>query len=207
MLYWIDLFGTLAFAVSGASLGARRGVDLLGMVVLAVSTGVGGGIIRDAVLGNHPPGVFRDETYLLVCIGGAAAVILFPKVVARSQDLVMRADALGLAVFAALGAAQGEQSGLGPIGIMMMAAMTATGGGVVRDVLVARVPVIIRKDFYATAAMIGGGLWWLLGLTTLGQGGRMAIVIGVTLTLRLWAMAYNVKLPIYRSAEPGPPED
>jgi uncharacterized membrane protein YeiH len=195
LLYILDVCGTFVFAVSGGFKAARADLDLLGIMVLAVATGVGGGLIRDVLLGATPPAVFQDELYLVVCLlGGTAAFFGAPRIAAR-WNLVMAADAVGLGVFAALGAAKGSAFGLGPIGIVMMGALTATGGGVVRDMLVNEVPAVIRKDFYATAALIGGLCLVLVRLLGFGVPVQL-IAAGLTTTsLRFYAMLKHVNLP------------
>ena len=194
-MYWLDLFGTFAFAVSGAMLGVRRHLDLLGALVLAVVTGVGGGILRDVMLGVMPPGAMRDETYLLVCLLGGGLSIGYSRAVKRYWNHVMVADAVGLAVFTVIGASQAHVHGLGPIGVMMMTALTATGGGAIRDLLAMRIPIIVRKDFYASAAILGGLLWWALCEFSCPEIPKIVLTLGVTLGLRLWAMAHKVRLP------------
>ncbi|NNE71248.1 MAG: trimeric intracellular cation channel family protein [Rhodothermales bacterium] len=175
MIYLLDLIGTLVFAVSGALQANRHQLDFLGFMVLAVSTGVGGGVIRDMMLGATPPAVFQDELYLIVCVVGGVLVFRAAPPIARRWNRVMVADAIGLGVFAAIGAAKGHAFGLGPIGVMFMAALTATGGGVVRDLLVREVPAIIKGGFYATAALIGGLVYWFMGGLELGEPIRLTV--------------------------------
>lgn len=195
LLYAIDLCGTLVFAMSGAFKAVRYKLDLLGIIVLAVLTGVGGGLIRDMLLGATPAAVFQDEWYFIVCIAGALAVFFGAPHIAKRWNRVMIADAIGLGVFAGIGAVKALQYDLGPIGVMMMAALTATGGGVVRDVLVREIPAVIQKDFYATAAVIGGAA--LLGAHTLGWSQPIQFLVAgvVTTGLRFYAMVTNMTLP------------
>ncbi|WP_457651632.1 trimeric intracellular cation channel family protein [Rhodocaloribacter sp.] len=200
MLYAVDLLGTFVFAVSGAFQANRHELDFLGFMVLAVATGVGGGMIRDVLLGATPPAVFEDELYLIVCIAGGALVFRAALPIAKRWNRVLVADAFGLGVFAAMGAAKAAAFGLGPIGVVMMAATTATGGGVVRDVLVREVPAVIKGGFYATAALLGGAAY--LGAEALGLGEplRLTAAMVVTTGLRFWGMAHKVSLPTPRRA-------
>ena len=195
MLYALDIFGTFVFAVSGAFRAVKYELDLLGVLVLAVATGVGGGIIRDVLLGCRPPLAFQDEAYLFACVGGGLIVFFAARYIASHWDCVMAADALGLSVFAALGAAKGAIYGLGNISIILMAALTATGGGVIRDLLVTEIPVVLRADFYATAALLGGGSFLLARTFGLPEGIQLGSCIAVTYTLRLLAMRYKLSLP------------
>ncbi len=195
MIYVLDIFGTFVFAVSGAFRAARHELDLLGVLVLAIATGVGGGIIRDVTLGYTPPAAFQDEIYLLVCLMGGLVVFFAANKIAPRWDCVMIADAVGLSVFAAIGSAKAQMHGLGGIGIIMMAAITATGGGLIRDVLVREIPAILRADFYATAALLGGACFIATGRLGYSQGTQLLCAIVVTLLLRVLAMKYGISLP------------
>ncbi len=199
MLYALDLIGTFVFAVSGGLKAVRHDLDVLGILVLAILTGVGGGLVRDVLLGDTPPAVFQDEFFLVACVlGGIVVFFGAPHVAPRWQRMLM-ADAIGLGVFAAIGAAKATAFGLGPIGVVMMAGPTASGGGVLRDVLVREVPAVISKDFYATAALLGGLAFWLLSFTPIPDGVQLLLAAGVTTGLRVFAIARNMHLPRART--------
>ena len=204
MLRTLDLIGTLVFAMSGAFRAVKYELDLLGVLTLATVTGVGGGILRDMAMGTTPPVVFHDEAYLLVCVIGGLAVFLAPKRIATRWDWLMIADAVGLSVFAAIGAAKASSAGFGVIGIMMMAAMTACGGGVIRDVLVTEVPVVLRADFYATAALAGGACLVAARHAGLAENAQLLCAAAATLCLRLLAMKYRLSLPKARRMPASP---
>ena len=195
MLTALDLIGTFVFALSGALKGVRHQLDWLGVAVLAALTGVGGGIVRDVLLGDTPPAVFRDERFFVACLAGAAVVIAAAPRVAARWNLVMVADAVGLGLFAALGAAKGAAHGLGPIGVVLMGTLTAVGGGVVRDVLVGERPAVLYKGFYATAALLGAGT--LVVLDAFGQPlGRQLVAAALSCSaLRFVALVRNLRLP------------
>ena len=201
MLTALDLAGTFVFALSGALKGARHRLDWLGVAVLATLTGVGGGIVRDVLLGDTPPGVFRDERFFLACLLGAATVVLWAPAVAARWNRVMVADAVGLGLFAALGAAKGAAHGLGPIGVVLCGALTAVGGGVIRDVLVGERPAVLDRGFYASAALVGAAA--LVGLDALGASvpAQLLAAAAVTTGLRFVAMARRTRLP--RTALPS----
>lgn len=194
MLFALDIAGTFVFALSGAFKGVRRELDWLGIAVLAVLTGVGGGIVRDVLLGDTPPAVFRDERYLMVCLAGAVAVIAFGRTISKGWNRVMVADALGLGLFAAMGAAKGAAFGLGPLGTVLVGGLTAVGGGVIRDVLVGDRPAVLYKGYYATAALTGAAV--LVGLTALDtpEALRLGLAAGVASTLRFLELARNARL-------------
>ena len=195
MLYALDLLGTFVFALSGAFKGRRYELDWLGITVLAVLTGVGGGLIRDMLLGATPPAAFQDEWYFVACLLGAAVVIIAAPKIAKRWNRVMLADAVGLGLFAALGAAKGAAHGLGPIGVVMMGALTATGGGVIRDILVGELPAILYKGFYATAAIIGAIMF--VGIDAAGASESIALGAAAIIcsALRFYALVKNVNLP------------
>ncbi|KAF0185572.1 MAG: hypothetical protein FD164_137 [Nitrospirae bacterium] len=206
LIHVLDLVGTFAFAISGAFRAVKYELDLLGVIVLAVATGIGGGIIRDILLGSLPPNALHNETYLLICLVGALIVFIAAPKIAVRWDFVMLADAVGLGVFTAIGAAQAELSGAGVFTVMIMAAMTACGGGVIRDLLVKEIPAILTSDFYATAALIGGGCFVLLRPLQWSPDARLACAIIVTLGLRLIAMRYGISLPKVKRLPASPSE-
>ena len=205
-LYALDLFGTLVFAVTGAFRAVKYELDILGVLVLSVFTGVGGGILRDVILGEYPPAVFTNEIYFLLCLGGGLLVFFTAPRIARWWNVVKFFDAVGLAVFAALGALKGYEHGLGPIGVVMMGTMTAVGGGVIRDILVSEIPAVLTSDFYATAAALGALALW--GCQALGLGNEISLLVcaALTLVLRLWAMHHQFHLPRVNNL-PAPPSD
>ncbi len=195
MLYILDLFGTFVFALSGGFRAIRHDLDLLGVLVLSVATGVGGGLIRDMLLGDTPPAAFRDEWYLGVCLAGGLFVFFMAPKVAKRWNRVMVADAIGLGLFAGIGAVKAQSFGLGPIGIVMMAILTATGGGVIRDLLVLEIPAVIKKDFYATAALLGGVALLFAEYFGLPSEYLLFVAFAVTTGLRFVAMKTNLALP------------
>ncbi len=191
----LDLFGTLIFAITGAFRAVKHELDILGVLVLSVFTGVGGGILRDVILGAYPPAVFTNEIYFFLCIGGGLLVFFTASHIARWWNLVKIFDAVGLGVFAALGALKGYEYGLGPIGVIMMGTMTAVGGGVIRDILVSEIPAVLATDFYATAAALGALALWACQVAGLDSGVSMIVAAALTIVLRLLAMKFQVHLP------------
>jgi uncharacterized membrane protein YeiH len=204
MIHILDIFGTFIFAVSGAFRAVRHELDILGLLVLAIATGVGGGIISDIILGATPPAVFQDEIFIIVSVLGGLVVFFAAGKIAPRWDCVMFADAIGLSVFAAIGAAKAQDARLGVIGIIMLAAITATGGGVIRDVLVSEIPAVLRADFYATAALIGGAAFAAAEYLGFSRNYQLFVAITVTLCLRILAMKYNLSLPKVRSLPASP---
>ena len=198
LLYFLDIFGTAVFAVAGTFKAIKHELDILGVCTLALITGVGGGIFRDLLLGDTPPAAFRDETYFIVCIGAGLLAALLASRIARVWKFVKIFDALGLGVFTAIGAAKGMNFGLGFVGILLTGAITATGGGMIRDVLVREIPSVISRDFYATASFLGGAALIITVRLGAGSGIAVAAAIAVTTVIRLIAMKTGLSLPRVR---------
>ena len=204
MIHILDICGTLAFAVSGAFRAVKHELDLLGVLALATVTGIGGGILRDVLLSSKAPVSLVDYTYVLVCfIGGITVFFAAPKIASR-WNYVMAADAVGLSVFAAIGAAEAELQGAIPLTIILMAMMTACGGGVIRDLLVMEIPAVLKIDFYATAAICGGICFVFLGWVGMNNDLRIACAIAITLLLRVLAMKFGLHLPRVKSLRASP---
>lgn len=204
MINFLDIFGTFVFAISGAFRAVKYELDLFGVLVLSVATGVGGGVVRDLILGFTPPAAFQNETYLLVCFAGGLLVFIWSTRIATRWDSVMASDALGLSVFAAIGAAKASICGLGTIGIIMMAAITATGGGIIRDMLVCEIPAVLKTDFYATAALFGGLCFVTAGVLGCSENIQLFCAIAATICLRIVAMKYKISLPKVKSLPASP---
>lgn len=195
LLYLLDLIGVAVFAVSGVLVAARSGMDLLGGLALAALTAIGGGTLRDVLLNRHPIFWIRDARYLLVIILAAALTMFYISFFPPPGYGLLIADALGLALFAISGAQIAEAAGLSPLVVVLMGAMTGTAGGMLRDVMSARVPLVFQQDLYATAAM--GGVVMYLVLQKLGAPRNVAIGAGVAviLAMRWLAVVWGVHLP------------
>lgn len=198
ILYWADLAGVAVFAVSGALAAGRKGLDILGVVVVAALTAVGGGTTRDLLLDRHPIFWIADPTYLVVIGLAALATIAYARVRPPPVSALQVADAMGLALFAISGAQIAESAGLAPIIVVLMGTMTGAAGGVLRDVLCAEIPLILRRDLYATAAIAGTLAY--LAAQALGAERAWSFAIGMStvLALRLAAVAWGWRLPVFR---------
>jgi len=196
LLLSLDLLGTFAFAITGAVKAAEREFDWFGAIALAIVTGTCGGIMRDALIGNHPPIALVRPVYVIVCISAAIFVIIAQKKIVSKWNLVMIVDAIGLGTFTAIGAMHAENAGAGGIALVSLAVLTAVGGGMLRDILAGEIPLILRRDFYATPTLIGALFFWIFGLfTDQYHGTKVAIAIALTIILRLYAMYAKLKLP------------
>jgi uncharacterized membrane protein YeiH len=162
ILYALDLLGVAVFAVSGVLAARSRGLDLLGVIVIAAVTAIGGGTLRDLLLNRHPIFWITDARYLTVIMAAALLTIAYLRVRPPPGNALLVADAVGLALFALAGAQVAEASQCPPIIVVLMGTMTGVAGGVVRDVITAQVPLILQRDIYATAAIVGLVLYLLL---------------------------------------------
>ena len=154
LLLVIDLIGTFVFAVEGASAAIQGNLDVLGLMVLAFATALGGGIIRDVLIGAVPPNSIKDWRYPAIAFAGGAVVFFQSSFVNQvPASLIVALDAAGLALFAVAGAAKALDYGIHPFLAMLMGGVTGVGGGTIRDVLLARIPSVLRSDVYAAAAL------------------------------------------------------
>ncbi len=159
LLLAVDFVGTFFFALEGGMAAAKGNLDLLGVMVLAFATALGGGIIRDVLIGVLPPGAISDWRYGAIAFTGGFAVFLFYTFVAEiPATLLMVLDAAGLGLFAVAGALKALDCGINPFIAVLMGGITGVGGGTVRDLLLAEVPTVLRSDVYATAALAGAAI-------------------------------------------------
>ena len=205
MLFLFDLIGTIAFAISGAFVGIRKGMDIFGVNVLAVTTACGGGLMRDLIIGSIPPQMFRNPFFVMVAIVVANVVFLLvylhrhmPRKVAPLYDkLLFWFDSLGLAAFTVDGVMAGIAMGYGDneFLICFLGFMTAVGGGALRDVLAGQTPDIFRKHVYAVAAIAGAVL--MVALLRLFGSEQIAMLGGFLLVpvLRFLAAHFRWNLP------------
>lgn len=158
ILVVLDLLGIAVFAISGALVAVRKELDLFGVLVLAGITGLGGGFLRDVLIGATPPAALADWRYLLVPTAAGLVTFVYHPTLGRMERLVTVFDAAGLALFCVAGALKALDYGLGPLPAALMGMTTGIGGGMIRDVLAGRVPVIFRGELYATPALAGAAV-------------------------------------------------
>ena len=196
----LNIIGLFVFAISGALTALRNDMDAFGVAMIAFVTGVGGGTIRDVLLGAFPVWWIADPYAILVCLAGAATAIIAQPLITSRLNALIWADAMGLAVFAVLGA-QAALAAEAPVIIaIFMGAVTATFGGVVRDVLLNEAPLILKQDIYATAALIGAGVY--VGLIALALSSGVAAVIAALVTFAIRAAAIRFDIPSPKFGRP-----
>ncbi|MQA17980.1 trimeric intracellular cation channel family protein [Rugamonas rivuli] len=197
LFYILDLIGVAVFAASGTLAAMASHLDLLGIMVLAAMTAIGGGTVRDLLLNRHPVFWIEDPKPLLVIVASAVLTIVWVQVLPVPTDALLIADALGLALFAMSGAKVAEAQGCRALIVILMGTLTGVGGGLVRDILAAKVPLILRQDIYATAAIAGILLYILLKKA--GMPPRWAFGVGLVsiVVVRLLAIQLGLRLPSF----------
>jgi uncharacterized membrane protein YeiH len=192
----LDLFGTMAFAVTGAFKAIERKSDIVGIIILATITGVAGGTIRDIMMGHFPPRSISDPYYVIITVTtGFTMFFLYPKM-QKHWNLFLKFDAIGLGVFTAIGATFAyETYGMNFLAMSMAGMVTAVGGGILRDMFVNEIPMVFVKELYASASFLGVLVFYIaLSIDSNLEIATVASIV-VTTVLRLVAMKYNWNLP------------
>jgi len=202
LYYLLDAVGTVAFAMSGAFKAVRHRLDLLGVLVLGFATAMGGGVVRDTLL-NRTPVAFLSNGPAFFSLLGCVLAAAWPAIARRSgsprdiegERAFLVVDALGLAIFAVTGARLGVEAGLTAWSTILLAATTAVGGGMIRDILVREVPLVLSADFYATAALIGGLVYVVCARGGVPPSLTPIATFAVTFLLRVMAIWRGWHLP------------
>ena len=201
----IELLGVAVFAISGVLAAGRKGLDVFGVVVIALVTAIGGGTLRDVLLARHPIFWIADTAYLWVIIAATAATLLYVRIRVPSRQALLVADALGLAFFTIGGVQIAEQAGHTALIALVMGTITGVAGGVLRDVLTAEIPLVLRPGrLYATAAIAGAGLYLLLQLGGMPRHAAALAGMATTAGVRLAAIFWRLELPVARLPKDEP---
>ncbi len=195
LMYFLDLTGTVAFAISGAIAGVRKDSDIYGVIVLGCVTAVGGGTLRDVLVGRIPPFIFHDYNYLILSILASITVFFFHNFFEQRYDILLIMDALGLGVFTIIGLSIGLDYKIGYLGAIMMGVMTGTAGGMIRDVLLGEIPLVLQKTVYASACLAGGILFIILFKIGLNKNVNLFISATTVFVIRMLAIKLNWNLP------------
>lgn len=200
-VYWLDLIGVAVFAISGALVASRKELDLVGFGLIATVTGIGGGTLRDLLL-DRPLGWMQAPEYLVLCLIVATLLFFIAPYIQRRYPVLLWADAAGLALFSVIGARVADNAGSAPIVAVVMGVMTATFGGLIRDVLCNEIPLILRKEIYATAAALGAVVYLLVQYFVAEPVIAAAAGFIACFSLRALALIFGWSLPNYKS-RPG----
>ena len=198
LLHLLDLIGVAVFAISGALAAGRRGLDLIGVIVLGTVTAVGGGTLRDVLLDRHPIFWLADASYLIIIIAAALVTVAYTRWRPAPHATLLVADALGLSLFSVVGAQIAERAGLPALSGVLLGTVTATAGGAIRDVLSAEVPLIFRRGtLYATAAIAGTSMYFALVYVGLERGLASVLGMSVCAAVRFASIWWGLQLPVY----------
>ena len=195
-LYIIDILGTISFAVSGAFLAMEKKLDAFGVLVLAFVTAIGGGTLRDIMIGNLPVSWLKNETATIVIFSSAIVTMFFGRYLKHLTTTLFLFDALGLGLFTIIGIEKGIELNFSMGVCVALGTITASFGGVIRDVLLNNVPLVFRKEIYALASIIGGLFYYILFHSSLNDDAAKIICIVLILVIRLLAVKYKLSLPI-----------
>lgn len=191
----LDLLGTLAFAISGALAGRERRLDLFGMTILAFATAIGGGTIRDMMIGWTPVTWVTDLNYFYVTMLGVLMAIVFYRKFNFLRYSLFLFDTIGIAVFTLIGIEKGMTVGLHPIICVTLGTITACFGGVIRDILANKIPLIFKQEIYATACILGGLVYYLLNYFEFSKDIMYIGTAGIIIVVRVLAVKYKWSLP------------
>ena len=191
----LDYVGTLVFAISGALAAMRHRFDPFGVLILATVTAVGGGSLRDVVIGRTPVGWMQDITYAYLIIAGTLIAILFRTRLVHVRRTMFLFDAIGLGLFTIIGVEIGMAAELHPLICVLLGTLSASFGGVIRDMLANEVPLIFHKEIYASLSLLGGTLYLLLEKTSLPTDWNYMITSVLVVIARVMAVRYKWVLP------------
>lgn len=202
LLLSLDIAGTFAFAVSGASAGVKRELDLFGVLLLAFAAATAGGIARDVLIGATPPAALSDWRYLITALVAGAITFRWHALVDRFRNPVQLFDAVGLSLFAVAGAQKALAFGLSPTMAALLGMLTGIGGGIVRDVLLAGIPWVLRSELYAVAALVGAAV--VVSGDALQLNAAVAALLGAAscFALRIAAIRFRIGPPVARALPP-----
>jgi uncharacterized membrane protein YeiH len=205
LLLVLDLAGTFVFALNGALTALRTArLDIVGVVTLGMITAMGGGILRDLVIGAVPPATFDDWRYLAVATAGGLIAFSLPRGLDRLNLPINLLDAAGLSLFAVTGAIKALDFGLGAGQAIILGALTGVGGGTLRDVLIGRIPAVLHSGLYAIPALLGAAV--TVAASRLGLYGLVTAVVAATVCfgVRLLGIVFDLDAP--RPRRPGDPQ-
>jgi len=199
MFYFVDILGTIAFAISGVLVAMNKRMDIFGIIIIAFVTAIGGGTLRDILTGQTPVNWMLDITYTYAIIGASIFAIVLKNKINYLRTSLFLFDTIGIGLYTVVGVEKGLVIGLHPILCIALGTVTACFGGVIRDMLCNEIPVIFRKEIYATACLLGGASYFLFS-NFFGEQLTFVIAGTIVIAIRLFAVKFKIALPnIYRS--------
>ncbi len=199
MFYTIDILGTIAFAISGVLVAINKKMDLFGILIIAFVTAVGGGTLRDILIGETPVAWMKDITFTYVIIASAIFAIVSRKKINYLRTSLFLFDTIGIGLYTVIGIDKGINANLHPIICIALGTITASFGGVIRDILCNEIPVVFRKEIYATACIFGGIIYFILQELPIDSNAVFIIAGLIVIIIRLLAVKFKIALPtIYK---------
>lgn len=198
LIYVLDILGTFAFAISGALVASDKDFDLFGVLIIAFVTAVGGGMLRDVLINAHPINWIGDLNYLYTIFAAVIFTMLFKSKIAYLSKTMFLFDTVGLSVFTLLGLEKGLSYNLHPIIALIMGMISAVFGGVLRDVLTNKIPLIFHKEIYASACLAGGITYLILNEFGVQENIIFVIAASVIVIIRVIAVKFKFQLPIIK---------
>ena len=195
LIYILDILGTFAFAISGALVASEKKFDLFGVIIIAFVTAVGGGMLRDVLIDAHPINWIGDLNYLYTIFVAVVFTFLLKSKIAYLSKTMFLFDTVGLSVFTLLGLEKGLSFNLNPFIALIMGMISAVFGGVLRDVLTNKIPLIFEKEIYASACLAGGMTYLLLNYFNVAQNIIFIISASVIVIIRVIAVKFHLQLP------------
>lgn len=193
----VEIFGTATFAISGASMAIQKKLDIFGVLIISFVTSIGGGTLRDMLIGNLPVEWLRNERMITIIFVSAIATLFYQKRILRLTKTLFLFDSLGLGLFTIVGLEKGLVMEFSPGICIALGTITACFGGVARDVLLNNVPVIFRKEIYASACIAGGVLYFLLKSISVDAHVAQVICMVVIVVIRILVVRYQLTLPSF----------
>ena len=195
VIYVLDILGTFAFAISGALVALDKKFDIFGVIIIAFVTAVGGGMLRDVLINAHPINWIGDLNYLYIIFSAVLFTFLFKSKIAHLSKTMFLFDTIGISVFTLLGLQKGLSYELHPIIAIIMGMISAVFGGVLRDVLTAKIPLIFEKEVYASACLTGGISYLILHYFKVDENINFIISAIVIASIRAVAVKFHLELP------------
>lgn len=197
----IDILGTIAFAISGVLVAMNKRMDPFGVFIIAFVTAVGGGTLRDLLIGYTPVFWMKEMTFIYVIAGATLTAVIFRNYIKHLRRSLFLFDTIGIGLYTVIGIEKGLNADLHPIICIALGTMSACFGGVIRDILCNEIPVIFRKEVYATACIFGGSTYFILREFIGDQNLVFVIALSVVIAIRLLAVIFKISLPTIYSKE------
>jgi len=195
MFYIIDILGTIAFSISGVLVALNKKMDAFGILIIAFVTAVGGGTLRDILIGETPVSWMKDMTFVYVVLASTILAIIFKTKIDYLRKSLFLFDTIGIGLYTVVGVEKGISAGLHPIICIALGTMSACFGGVIRDILCNEIPVIFRKEIYATACILGGIAYFIIKRLPI-EGNLVFVIAGLVVILtRILAVKFKLRLP------------